>query len=197
MCSDQHHHMQRALLLAERGQYSVSPNPMVGCVIVRDDDVIAEGWHRRAGEEHAEIAALQNVSDARGATMFVTLEPCGHHGRTPPCADAVIDSGIKRVVIAAHDEKNGGAEKLRGAGIEVVTGLLEHESRKLNEVFHYASTRQRPFVVLKAGMTFDGKLATIDRDSKWIALDEWLRAHHGSDSHEDAPTTRRLPKRPA
>lgn len=162
--------MRRALDLAARGRYSVSPNPMVGCLIVRDGTVIAEGWHHRAGEPHAEIEALRDV-DARGATMIVTLEPCVHYGRTPPCADAIIAAGITRVVIAMrdpHEVAAGGVEKLREAGIEVVTGVLEAEARKLNEVFVHAVTNRRPFVVLKAGMTLDGKLATVTRESRWI-----------------------------
>jgi diaminohydroxyphosphoribosylaminopyrimidine deaminase/5-amino-6-(5-phosphoribosylamino)uracil reductase len=162
--------MRRALELAARGRYSVSPNPMVGCLIVRDGNVIAEGWHQRAGEPHAEIEALRNV-DARGATMIVTLEPCAHHGRTPPCTDAIIAAGVSRVVVAMcdpHPIAAGGVEKLREAGIEVVIGVLEDEARKLNEIFVHAVTRRRPFVVLKAGMTLDGKLATVTRESKWI-----------------------------
>ncbi|MEA2327766.1 MAG: diaminohydroxyphosphoribosylaminopyrimidine deaminase [Thermoanaerobaculia bacterium] len=162
--------MRRALDLAARGRYSVSPNPMVGCLIVRDGTLIAEGWHHRAGEPHAEIEALRDV-DARGATMIVTLEPCVHHGRTPPCADAIIAAGIARVVIAMrdpHEAAGGGIEKLRTAGIEVVIGVLEPEARKLNEVFVHAVTHRRPFVVLKAGMTLDGKLATVTRESRWI-----------------------------
>jgi diaminohydroxyphosphoribosylaminopyrimidine deaminase/5-amino-6-(5-phosphoribosylamino)uracil reductase len=162
--------MRRALDLAARGRYSVSPNPMVGCLIVRDGTVIAEGWHHRSGEPHAEIEALRDV-DARGATMVVTLEPCTHHGRTPPCADAIIAAGITRVVIAMrdpHDLAAGGVEKLREAGIEVIVGVLESEARRLNEVFIHAVTHHRPFVVLKAGMTLDGKLATVTRESHWI-----------------------------
>jgi diaminohydroxyphosphoribosylaminopyrimidine deaminase/5-amino-6-(5-phosphoribosylamino)uracil reductase len=162
--------MRRALELAARGRYSVSPNPMVGCVIVRDGNVIAEGWHQRAGEPHAEIEALRNT-DARGATMIVTLEPCAHHGRTPPCVDAIIATGVARVVIAMRDPHPvaaGGIEKLREAGIEVVTGVLEDEARKLNEIFIHAVTHRRPFVLLKAGMTLDGKLATVTGESKWI-----------------------------
>jgi diaminohydroxyphosphoribosylaminopyrimidine deaminase/5-amino-6-(5-phosphoribosylamino)uracil reductase len=163
--------MRRAVALAARGRYSVSPNPMVGCVLVRDGNVIAEGWHHRAGEPHAEIEALRNVDDARGATMFVTLEPCNHHGRTPPCVDALIAAGITRVVIAMRDPHEiaaGGIEKLRDARIEVVEGVLEPEARKLNEIFIHAVTRRRPFVLLKAGMTLDGKLATVTRESRWI-----------------------------
>ena len=168
--------MRRALQLAEQGRYSVSPNPMVGCVIVRDGAVIAEGWHRRAGETHAEVDALQKTNDARGATMYVTLEPCSHHGRTPPCAGAVVTSGVKRVVIAMsdpHDVVNGrGIDILRNAGIEVVTGVLEAEARRLNEKFIWAVTQQLPFVLIKAAMTLDGKLATVTGDSQWITSDE-------------------------
>lgn len=162
--------MRRALQLAERGRYSVSPNPMVGCVIVRDGDVIAEGWHRRAGEPHAEIEALRNA-DARGATIVVTLEPCAHQGRTPPCIEAIIKAGIARVVVAMrdpHEVAAGGIERLRAAGIEVITPVLEDEARKLNEIFVHATTHHRPFVLLKAGMTLDGKLATVARESRWI-----------------------------
>lgn len=162
--------MRHALDLAARGRYSVSPNPMVGCVIVRDGNVIAEGWHHRAGEPHAEIEALRGC-DARGATMIVTLEPCAHHGRTPPCVDAIIDAGVAHVVVAMrdpHDTAAGGVEKLREAGVEVTTGVLETEARRLNEMFIHAVTHRRPFVLLKAGMTLDGKLATVTGQSQWI-----------------------------
>lgn len=165
--------MRRALELAERGRYTVSPNPMVGCVIVRDGKVLGEGWHRRAGEPHAEIEALREAGDARGATMVVTLEPCSHHGRTPPCCDAVIASGVTRVVIAMTDPNelvNGrGLAALRAAGIEVITGVLESEARRLNEKFVWSVTHKRPFVLVKAAMTLDGKLATVARDSQWIS----------------------------
>ncbi|HEV7923412.1 MAG TPA: bifunctional diaminohydroxyphosphoribosylaminopyrimidine deaminase/5-amino-6-(5-phosphoribosylamino)uracil reductase RibD [Thermoanaerobaculia bacterium] len=171
MHSDEHF-MRRALALAEQGRYSVSPNPMVGCVIVRDGQVIAEGWHRRAGEAHAETEALRNCSDPKRATMYVTLEPCAHHGRTPPCVDAVIAAGLQKVVIAMadpHEVVDGrGVAKLREAGIEVTLGLLEAEARRLNEVFLWSVTQKMPFVVLKAGMTVDGKLATVTRESRWI-----------------------------
>ena len=164
--------MRRALELAERGRYSVSPNPMVGCVIARDDEALAEGWHQRAGEPHAEIKALLNCDNPRGATMYVTLEPCVHHGRTGPCSNAIVDAGISRVVVAArdpHDIVNGrGIEQLRAAGIEVTIGVLEKEARRLNEKFLYAITAQLPFVCVKAAITLDGKLATVTRDSRWI-----------------------------
>jgi diaminohydroxyphosphoribosylaminopyrimidine deaminase/5-amino-6-(5-phosphoribosylamino)uracil reductase len=167
--------MARALELAARGRYSTSPNPMVGCVLVRDGVVIGEGWHQRAGEPHAEIEALRNCADPRGATMYVTLEPCSHHGRTPPCVDAVIAAGVARVIVAMrdpHDVVDGrGLEKLRAANVEVTTGVLEHEARRLNEKFVYSITQKLPYVLLKAGMTLDGKLATITRESQWITAE--------------------------
>jgi diaminohydroxyphosphoribosylaminopyrimidine deaminase/5-amino-6-(5-phosphoribosylamino)uracil reductase len=163
--------MSRALELAQHGRYTVSPNPMVGCVIVRDDVVIGEGFHRRAGEAHAEVEALRQC-DARGATMFVTLEPCSHHGRTGPCSEAVIAAGLSRVVIAMedpHEVVNGrGIAALRAAGIEVEVGVLESEARRLNEKFIWSVTQKLPFVLVKAGMTLDGKLATVARESQWI-----------------------------
>ena len=167
--------MPRALQLAEHGRYSVSPNPMVGCVIVRDSAVIAEGWHERAGEPHAEIEALRQIDDARGATMYVTLEPCSHHGRTPPCVDAIIASGVSRVVIAMTDPNelvNGrGIAALRAAGIDVDTGVLESEARRQNEKFVWAVSQKLPFVLVKAAMTLDGKLATVARESQWITAE--------------------------
>ncbi|MBV9492770.1 MAG: bifunctional diaminohydroxyphosphoribosylaminopyrimidine deaminase/5-amino-6-(5-phosphoribosylamino)uracil reductase RibD [Acidobacteria bacterium] len=167
--------MRRALALAEQGRFSVSPNPMVGCVVVRDGNVIAEGWHRRAGDAHAEVDALRSGVDARGATMYVTLEPCAHHGRMPPCADAVVASGVQRVVIAMRDPYDAvdgrGIAKLRDAGIAVEVGLLEAEARRQNEVFVWSVTQKLPFVILKAGMTLDGKLATVTRESQWITAE--------------------------
>lgn len=164
-------YMRRALELARNGRYTVSPNPMVGCVLVREGAVIGEGWHHRAGEAHAEVEALRDV-DARGATMYVTLEPCCHHGRTGPCADAVVAAGLARVVIATLDPNarvdGRGAERLRAAGIEVTVGVMESEARRLNEKFLWSITHQLPFVLLKAGITLDGKLATVARDSQWI-----------------------------
>jgi diaminohydroxyphosphoribosylaminopyrimidine deaminase/5-amino-6-(5-phosphoribosylamino)uracil reductase len=163
--------MRRALALAEQGRYGVSPNPMVGALIVRDGQVVSEGFHARAGEPHAEVMALRGCSDPRGATMVVTLEPCAHFGRTPPCVDAITDAGIARVVMAMRDphaRAGGGAERLRAHGVEVVSGVLEDEARRLNEKFVHGVTTRRPFVLLKAGMTFDGKLATVDGDSQWI-----------------------------
>ncbi len=167
--------MRRALDLAERGRYTVSPNPMVGCVIVRDGVAIAEGWHAQAGEAHAEIEALRQCDDPRGATMYVTLEPCSHRGRTGPCADAVIAAGVSRVVVAVedpHEVVNGrGMAALRAAGIEVTAGVLEGEARRLNEKFVWSVTQRLPFVLVKAGMTLDGKLATVARESQWITAE--------------------------
>ncbi len=161
--------MRRAIDLARRGRFTVSPNPMVGCVIVRDGEVIAEGWHQRAGEPHAEIEALGRCDDPRGATLYVTLEPCAHHGRTPPCTEAIAAAGVARVVYAAADSLHGGAAKL--ANVDVTGGVLEDEARRLNEKFFHAATARRPFVLLKAAMTLDGKLATVARESQWITGD--------------------------
>ena len=167
--------MRRALFLAEQGRYTTSPNPMVGCVIVRDGTVIAEGWHRRAGEAHAEIEALRACADVRGATMYVNLEPCAHHGRTPPCAGAIIAAKPDRVVVAMRDPHHvvdgRGIEAIRAAGIEVVEGVCEAEARRLNEKFLWSVTHNLPFVTLKAAMTLDGKLATVARESQWITTE--------------------------
>jgi diaminohydroxyphosphoribosylaminopyrimidine deaminase/5-amino-6-(5-phosphoribosylamino)uracil reductase len=164
--------MRRALELAEQGRYSTSPNPLVGCVLVRDGNIVAEGFHRAAGGPHAEIVALRACDDPRGTTAYVTLEPCAHTGRTGPCADALIEAGVARVVVAMRDPHElvdgRGLERLRAAGIEVTTGVLEAEARRLNEKFVWASTQKLPFVLLKAAMTIDGKLATVTRDSQWI-----------------------------
>jgi diaminohydroxyphosphoribosylaminopyrimidine deaminase/5-amino-6-(5-phosphoribosylamino)uracil reductase len=167
--------MSRALELAEKGRFSTSPNPMVGCVIVRDGEVLGEGFHHRAGEPHAEIEALQNADGGvEGATAYVSLEPCSHHGRTPPCADALIEARIGRVVIATSDpshDAGGGAERLRDAGVSVDVGVLDAEAKRLNEKFLHSAATGRPFVLLKSGMSLDGKLATIDRKSRWITSD--------------------------
>jgi diaminohydroxyphosphoribosylaminopyrimidine deaminase/5-amino-6-(5-phosphoribosylamino)uracil reductase len=169
--------MRRALELAEAGRYSTSPNPMVGCVIVRDGRVIAEGFHQRAGLPHAEIEALsRSTEDPAGATLYVNLEPCSHHGRTPPCADALVGAGIARVVVATGDPHpdvaGGGIARLRAAGIVVEVGLLGTEARRLNEKFLSSAATGRPFVLLKAAITLDGKLATESRSSRWITAAE-------------------------
>lgn len=169
--------MRRALDLAERGRYSVSPNPMVGAVIVRENRVIGEGWHERAGEPHAEVAAIRSATEPlEGSTLYVTLEPCCHHGRTPPCTDALIEAGFAEVVIAAADPSphasGRGVEALRAAGIEVTEGVLRDKAEELNEIFLHAASHLTPFVLLKAGITLDGKLGTIHGKSKWITSEE-------------------------
>lgn len=166
-------YMARALELAEGGRATVSPNPMVGCVIVRDDEIVGEGFHQRAGEPHAEVLALRDAGDAaRGATVYVTLEPCNHHGRTPPCTEALIDAAVRRVVIAALDPDErvdgSGVARLRDAGIEVVTGILEREAHHQNEIFRTAHLEKRPWVLYKTAMTLDGKIATRTGQSRWI-----------------------------
>lgn len=168
-----HDHMARALDLASLGLYSTSPNPRVGAVIVRDGVVVGEGWHRRAGEPHAEIVALaQAGSQARGATMYLTLEPCSHFGRTPPCADALVDAKIARVVAAMEDPNprvNGrGLERLRAAGVDVRCGLLRAEATELNVGFVSRMSRGRPWVRLKTAASLDGRTALHDGRSQWI-----------------------------
>jgi len=159
-----HDFMQRALALAERGLYTTDPNPRVGCVLVRSGAVVGEGFHVRAGEAHAEVLALREAGErARGATAYVTLEPCSHTGRTPPCADALIAAGVARVVAAGMDPNprvaGAGFERLRGAGIEVFTGLLEREARALNPGFFARFERGRPYLRLKLAMSLDGRSA--------------------------------------
>ena len=165
--------MARALALAGRGLDTTSPNPRVGCVLVRDDAIVGEGWHQRAGGPHAEIHALaQAGARARGATAYVSLEPCAHHGRTPPCADALIDAGVARVVVAMEDPNplvaGRGLARLRAAGIATAAGLLEAEARELNIGFVARMTRGRPWLRLKAAATLDGKTALDNGVSQWI-----------------------------
>ncbi|MFW6284725.1 MAG: bifunctional diaminohydroxyphosphoribosylaminopyrimidine deaminase/5-amino-6-(5-phosphoribosylamino)uracil reductase RibD [Desulfosalsimonas sp.] len=165
--------MKTALELAEKGAGCTSPNPMVGAVIVHDGQIIGRGWHEKAGGPHAEVNAIADAGNrARGATMYVTLEPCNHQGRTPPCTKAILEAGISRVVCAMADPNpevaGGGARFLADRGIDVTTGICETQARRLNEFFiHYIQTR-RPFVVLKSAATLDGKIATRTGDSKWV-----------------------------
>ena len=171
--ADDHRHMARALRLAARGLATTTPNPRVGCVIVRDGAVIAEGWHRKAGESHAEALALQVAgSGARGATVYASLEPCSHHGRTPPCADALIAAGVARVVAAMEDPNprvaGEGIRRLRAAGIVVDVGLLEDEARELNVGFVSRMTRGRPWMRVKIAASVDGKTALANGVSQWI-----------------------------
>jgi diaminohydroxyphosphoribosylaminopyrimidine deaminase/5-amino-6-(5-phosphoribosylamino)uracil reductase len=170
------HFMRLGLQLAQRGYGKTSPNPMVGAVLVKSGRVIGRGWHHRAGLPHAEIEALLDAQkrghNARGATLYVTLEPCSTHGRTPPCTEAIKAAGIKKVVIGATDPNPKHAGKafkiLRRAGIEVVHGILAEDCARLNEAFNHWIVHGTPFVTVKAGMTLDGKIATADGESRWI-----------------------------
>ncbi len=165
--------MAQALRLAERGLYSTSPNPRVGCVLVRDGKAVGSGWHQKTGEPHAEVYALREANEAaRGATAYVTLEPCSHQGRTPPCADALIASGVARVVVAMTDPNpqvsGKGVAKLREAGIAVEVGLMEAAARALNVGFVARMTRGTPWVRCKTGMSLDGRTALANGVSQWI-----------------------------
>jgi len=167
-----HAMMRRALELAEKGLYTTTPNPRVGCVIARNEKVVGEGWHERAGGPHAEVIALEKAgADAAGATLYVTLEPCNHQGRTPPCVQKIIHSGVKRVVAAMRDpnpQAAGGGAALEAAGIRFEHGLMEPEARELNIGFVSRMTRGRPWVRLKIAATLDGRTALADGASQWI-----------------------------
>ena len=183
--------MAEALALARRARGLTSPNPMVGAVIVRDAAAAGRGFHSRSGAPHAEIEALREAGGrASGATLYVTLEPCNHAGRTPPCVDALVGAGIRRVVAATADPnpqvRGGGANALRRAGVEVLVGCLESEARALNRVFFTAMERMRPHVTLKCAMTLDGKIAASDRSSRWITGEAARREAHRLRSECDA-----------
>ncbi|MBU30177.1 MAG: riboflavin biosynthesis protein RibD [Pseudomonadales bacterium] len=165
--------MSRALMLAERGLYTTEPNPRVGCVLVADGEVVGEGWHVRAGEGHAEVNALAQAGErARGATAYVTLEPCSHFGKTPPCADALIKAGVSRMVAAMQDPNpqvaGNGLQRLREAGIAVECGLLEEQARALNPGFIKRMQQGLPWVRVKLAMSLDGRTAMASGESKWI-----------------------------
>ncbi len=164
--------MERALALAERGRGRTSPNPMVGCVVVRDGAVVGEGYHECAGEAHAEVNALRGAGDVSGASVYVTLEPCCHQGKTPPCVDLLKERKPARVVAAMEDPNpqvsGQGIKALREAGVTVDIGLLGDEARRLNEVFIKYVTTGMPFVIAKCGMSLDGKIATHTGDSRWV-----------------------------
>ncbi len=167
-------HMARALQLAARGRFSAHPNPMVGCVIVRGGAVVGEGWHALAGEAHAEINALEAAGDAaRGATVYVTLEPCAHHGKTPPCADALVEAGVSRVILAMQDPYDAvagrGLARLLEAGIDTEVGLMQSAAAALNQGFIARVTRGRPFVRLKVAASLDGATAMTCGESQWIS----------------------------
>ena len=166
-------YMQRALRLAEKGLYTTEPNPRVGCVLVKDGEIIGEGWHQKAGEAHAEINALSAAGDeAVGCTAYVTLEPCSHTGKTGPCADALVAAGVSKVVVAMQDPNplvaGAGLKRLSEHGIEVETGLLEMQAGKLNPGFISRMRQGRPFVRLKMAMSLDGRTAMASGESKWI-----------------------------
>jgi diaminohydroxyphosphoribosylaminopyrimidine deaminase/5-amino-6-(5-phosphoribosylamino)uracil reductase len=178
-----HEFMARALRLAESGLYSATPNPRVGCVLVRDGAVVGEGWHEKAGGPHAEVHALQSAGDlARGATAYVTLEPCSHHGRTPPCCEALLAAGIGRVVAAMQDPNplvaGQGLAWLRDAGLAVESGLLANEARELNIGFVSRMECGRPWVRLKAAASLDGRTALENGSSQWITGPDARRDGH-------------------
>ena len=175
--------MRRALFLAQARGRETSPNPKVGAVLVKAGRIIGEGGHSRYGGPHAEIIALRKAGEkARGATLYVTLEPCNHYGKTPPCTEAILRAGIGKVVAAMQDPfprvKGKGFRKLRQAGIKVQTGVLEREARRMNEVFIFAMTHSRPKVVLKAALSLDGKIATVTGRSRWITGPQARRKTH-------------------
>ncbi len=186
--------MRLALQLAQRGYGATSPNPMVGAVLAKGTRIIGRGWHHRAGLPHAEIEALRDAEkrdhNPRGATLYVTLEPCSTHGRTPPCTDAIIAAGIKKVVIGATDPNPGHAGRafkiLRRADIQVVHGILADECARLNEAFNHWIVHRTPFVTVKVAMTLDGKIATANGESKWITGEKarafGMKLRQGSDA---------------
>ena len=183
--------MRRALALARRGEGRTSPNPMVGALVVAGGRVVGEGWHRAAGTPHAEVHALRAAGgEARGATLYVTLEPCSHHGRTPPCADAVVAAGVARAVVAMQDPDarvgGGGVDQLRAAGIDVEVGVLEAGARRLNEAYILHRTLGRPFVTYKAAMSLDGRTAAADGSSRWVTGPEARRDVHRMRARADA-----------
>ena len=183
--------MARALELAVRGIGTTSPNPRVGAVIVKAGKIIAEGWHKKAGSDHAEIVALKKIGrNAAGATMYITLEPCSTQGRTPPCTEAIIDSGMKRVVVAMTDpnpsHRGRGMRLLRRHGIETTCGILRTEAAKLNSGFVKFHTEGLPHVLAKAAISLDGKIATVTGDSKWITNEKARKHAHRLREESDA-----------
>ena len=176
-------YMRLALRLARRGMGMTSPNPMVGAVVVRGDRIVGRGYHRRAGEPHAEVLALRGAGEkARGATLYVTLEPCNHFGKTPPCTEAVLKAGIRKVVVGMKDPNplvsGRGIQRLRKAGIEVEVGVLGEACRELNAPFCKYITARTPFVILKGALTLDGKIATPSGDSRWVTSPESRQEVH-------------------
>lgn len=178
-----HAFMARAIALTERGRNTATPNPSVGCVVVKGDRIIGEGWHERAGEAHAEAHALANAAElAEGSTVYVSLEPCNHHGRTPPCTDALIAARVARVVAAIEDPnrnvKGGGAARLRESGIRVDIGLMANEAREAHRGFIARMSRGRPWMRIKAAASLDGRIALANGESKWITGEAARRDVH-------------------
>lgn len=191
-------YMQRALQLAEKGKGSVSPNPLVGCVIVAENQIIGEGYHATYGEAHAEVNALNSIAEEdknllSQATVYVTLEPCSHFGKTPPCADALIKANVKKVVVAtldpnplvAQNDAGRGIQKLKQAGIEVLVGMCEQEAKYQNRRFLTAILKKRPYIILKYAQTADGFMARKDGSSKWISNEIARKLVHKWRSEED------------
>ncbi|WMJ72810.1 bifunctional diaminohydroxyphosphoribosylaminopyrimidine deaminase/5-amino-6-(5-phosphoribosylamino)uracil reductase RibD [Cytophagaceae bacterium ABcell3] len=185
--------MQRALELAVKGAGNVSPNPMVGCVIVKDKRIIGEGWHQKYGEAHAEVNAINSVrhkQDLMGATLYVTLEPCSHYGKTPPCADLIVQYPFSRVVVASADPNplvcGKGNDKIKAAGIEVDTGVLEDKADEINKRFFTYINKKRPYIIFKWAETADGFIARSNYDSKWISNSYSRMLVHKWRSEEDA-----------
>jgi diaminohydroxyphosphoribosylaminopyrimidine deaminase / 5-amino-6-(5-phosphoribosylamino)uracil reductase len=186
-------YMRRALELAQLGTGHVSPNPRVGCVIVHEDEVIGEGWHQKYGQAHAEVNAIHAVRDLsllKESTVYVNLEPCAHFGKTPPCADLLISHRVKKVVVSNidpyHQVSGKGIEKLKTAGIDVVTGVLEKEGQLLNKGFFCFIEKQRPYIILKWAQTADGFIARSNYDSKWISNEFSRKLVHKWRGEEDA-----------
>jgi len=182
--------MKEALRLAKKGSGSVEPNPLVGAVLVRQGKIVAKGWHRHFGGSHAEVDAIESCNTPKGTTMYVTLEPCAHHGKTPPCTDAIIKAGIRRVVAASKDpsphNRGKGFRKLREAGIEVEVGILEKEALELNAPFFKLTTTGLPYITVKWAMSLDGKIAAASGDSAWISSEKSRILVHRLRSKMDA-----------
>jgi len=185
--------MAKAMYLAKKGRYTTAPNPNVGCVLVRNNAIIGEGWHARAGFAHAEVEALKYLQDAKGATAYVTLEPCSHYGRTPPCCDALIKAGVTRVVAAMEDPNplvsGNGLKILRRAGVEVTCGVLREDAMTLNRGFVKRMTEKKPFVRSKLAMSLDGRTALASGDSKWITSEHARADVHRMRSESSAILT--------
>lgn len=182
--------MHRAVSLAERGRGTTSPNPLVGCVVVRAGSVVGEGYHSRAGGPHAEIVALEQAGEeAAGSTVYVTLEPCDHTGRTEPCSAALLDAGVSRVVVALadpHPEAAGGADRLRERGVDVALGVCADAAARQNEIFLHTVATGRPFVIAKVAVSLDGRIAAADGASRWLTGEEARARAHALRAEADA-----------